>query len=134
MAEIPLVSTFATGGAVDTNLTLNGGSVASKTTTLTVELSDSETEVMYIDDPAACPCQGIAIIENETLWYQRRLGPDGITTGHRLLDLIRAQNGTPASTHSVGTVVELHPLYYVPQAIIDALIALQTRVVALELP
>ena len=127
MADVPLQSNFIgdkVDPAKDTNVTLFLGlSVVS--TTLARNLSDSEAETMYVVDATGADVRGYAVCESEIIYYQGRVNKDQIRA------LLRGQQGTGSVTHLAGTVITLHPFYYIPKSFQDAIINLQTRLIAL---
>lgn len=125
MPDTPLTSKFLGASVPDTSTTLFAGpSVV--TTAVFVALSDSETDVLYVEDATFAANSGYAVIGSELIFYGSRFGID------QLRDLVRGVNGTTPASHAKSASVELHPTYYVPKAIVDAIIELQTRLIALE--
>lgn len=127
MADIPLQANFSEKAAdslEDTIVTLfTGLSVVS--TTLAQDLSDSEIETMYVVDATGAAMQGYAVCESELIYFQGRLNKDQIRA------LSRGVQGTGPVPHVAGTAITLHPLYFIPQSIQDAIINLQKRLIAL---
>jgi len=127
MPDIPLQSNFgshAGDGAEDSSATLFLG-MQVISTSLAEELSDSEDEVLYVVDATGAPMKGYAVCEDELIYFQSRLNKDQIKA------LSRGQQDTAAVVHAIGTPITLHPLYYIPQSVQDAIINLQKRVIAL---
>lgn len=122
----PLLSRFADDGSVDDSTSLFAGKSAVTTPTLTVELSDSETEEFFVNSAEGAPNKGYAIIEDEIIAYTSRFGP------YKILYLERGVNGTTPATHAVSTSVTFTPDYHIPAALIEAVIAMQEKLVEYE--
>jgi hypothetical protein len=121
-----LQSNFATDGSVDTTETLFAGKSEITTPLLTAELADDETEAFFVDSAEGTQKQGFAVIDDEVIFYSSRYGK------YEVRYLQRGYNGTTPAVHSVGATVTFTPIYYIPSAIINAIIELQTRVIGVE--
>lgn len=118
----PLLSNFATDNTVDTATTLFAGKAALSTPVLTAELSDTETEEFFVDDAEGVPNKGFAVIENEIIFYSSRFGK------YKVRYLERGVNGTTPAVHAIDTPVIFTPVYFIPDALVNAIIEMQTLI------
>lgn len=135
----PFASSFAVDGTKDTSLSLAHG-ITSIVTTLTDDLA-IDGEEMTVDDATGAGVKGVAVIEDEIVYYHGRRGKS------RILELQRGQAGSSAALHLLGATVTFYNMpKFINPALVDALISmqqiindqadviadLQTRVTALE--
>ena len=121
-----LQSNFATDGSVDTVETLFAGKPEITTPVLTAELADDEIEAFFVDDADGTPKQGFVVIDSEVIFYGSRYGK------YEVRYLQRGYNDTTPAVHSIGATVTFTPVYFIPSALIAAVIELQTRVIGVE--
>lgn len=122
-----LQSNFADDSTVvDDANTLFAGKETITSPTLTVNLSDSETEVFYIDDAEGLPKQGFAAIDDEVIFYSSRYG------AYEIRYLQRGQNGTTPASHTHGATVTFTPVFYIPESFRAAIIAMQEYMISVE--
>jgi hypothetical protein len=121
-----LQSNFAADSSVDDENTLFAGKETITTPVLTVDLSDSETEVFFIDDAEGTPKQGFAAIDDEVIFYASRYGK------YEVRYLQRGYNGTTPAAHLTGATVTITPIFYIPESFRAAIIAMQEFMISVE--
>jgi hypothetical protein len=122
----PLRSNFATNNTLDTKKTLFSGKSSVTTPVLTKELSSDETEEFFVNDSTGASNQGFAVIDEEVIFYSSRFGK------YKIRYLKRGYNDTVPAIHLVNTPVTFTPLFYVPESLVEAVIAVQDVVLNLK--
>lgn len=112
----------ATGQPDSTTNLATGSSVI--TTTLSADLSSTETDKVLIADGGLAEPRGVLAIDDEIIFYHQYNRSE---TGC-MIDLLRGQRGTSAAAHSSGANVSIYgaPRFDNP-ALSTSMIALQTR-------
>ena len=90
-------------------------------TTLLAQLLIGETISMTVGSTSSWDSSGYLSVDNEIIHYAS-------VDGAHFMTLTRAQDGTSAAQHEVGTIVELRPIAMHHNDPKDAIVALETKV------